>query len=350
MVDIYDEIGHIKNVLSQGPSPTKWERDAKLLARFYASEGMKKSEAKQILTKKCETYCKETFNRFRDYKRLNKAIDEAYKMNKQGKPLRAIKELVISKEVLDWFLGLEDNFEISEEQAKEIALNRKVRVKSKPLNFARIRMLFTFYIWTLVQTDYVNVPNVHYLKGNMKRFKLDGDLPTGFSVNKEKNVLRDLGFLYINNKQGIDPVFIKEYDVFQIPITDENRVVITGDDMYNCGIWLEKQKFGYFVCENCGKEFPYKGKGKGEKKRKYCEDCYKILYRKKTPLVSNDKKDRICVDCGKSFTVIKENNWKTIRCLDCREKRRKELQHKAYLKRKEKTELEKISHIDDNND
>ena len=49
MVDIYDELGHIKNILANGLDGVKWQRDDKLLARFYASEGKKKSEVKKIL-------------------------------------------------------------------------------------------------------------------------------------------------------------------------------------------------------------------------------------------------------------------------------------------------------------
>ena len=42
---------------------------------------------------------------------------------------------------------------------------------------------------------------------------------------------------------------------------DENRVIITGSqndidgDLINCGEWLERQKYGTFTCQNCGKEF-----------------------------------------------------------------------------------------------
>ena len=329
MVDIYDELGYIKEVLSKGPSPTRWERDAKLLARFYASEGIKKSEAKQILTKKCETYCKETFNRYRDYKRLNKAIDEAYKMNKQGKKLRAIKEIVISKEVLDWFLNLDETFEISEEKALEITTGRKIKIKTKPLNFARVRMLFTLYVWTLIQSDYVNVPNVHYIKGCMKKFKTDADLSSSFSVNKEKDVLKDLGFLYINGKQGIDAIFINEYDVFKTPITEDNKIVIAGDDIYNCGFWLEKQKYGSYICEYCGREFAFKGKGKGEKSRKYCNDCFKELYGKM------ETKTKICVDCGNPFLASSLDNT-SVRCSNCQEEHRRKIKREYMRRVKEK--------------
>ena len=48
MIDIYDEIGYIKEVLEHGLSD-KWERDATLLVRYYKTLGMKKSEVRRNL-------------------------------------------------------------------------------------------------------------------------------------------------------------------------------------------------------------------------------------------------------------------------------------------------------------
>lgn len=45
MIDIYDEVGYIKNILVNGVSE-KWERDTILLTRFYKTQGLKKSEIK----------------------------------------------------------------------------------------------------------------------------------------------------------------------------------------------------------------------------------------------------------------------------------------------------------------
>ena len=45
MIDIYDEVGYIKNILVSGISE-KWERDAILLSRFYKAQGFKKAEIK----------------------------------------------------------------------------------------------------------------------------------------------------------------------------------------------------------------------------------------------------------------------------------------------------------------
>ena len=325
MVDIYDELGHIKNILANGLDGVKWQRDAKLLARFYASEGKKKSEVKKILREKCEKYAL-YYNHVVYFKVLNKIIDTAYKENKQGKPIRHITKIEIPKEAVDWFLNLEKNFTIDDEKKKNISKNRKRNITNHPINLNRTKMLFTFYIWTLVQKDYVRVPNVHYIKKYMKRFKEDANLPKSFSVNVEKNILSDLGLLYINGEQGIDPVFMVNYpEFFNVEITEKNRVILSGDDMYNCGLWLEKQKFGSFVCQNCGREFPFKGKGKGEKTRKYCEECSKLLYGKM------EVKEKICVDCGKNFTTP-AHDTRSIRCYECQREHKKQLQKKRLEK------------------
>lgn len=343
MVDIYDEVGYIKEILEHGIDDIKWERDAKLLARFYAGQGMKKSEVKVILKEKCKRTVK-NFNEYRDYKRLNKRIDEAYKMEKNGIPLRETREIIISRQILDWFLNLESTFEISDEKIKEEYNNRKVKLSKKPINFNRTKVLFTLYIWTRIQEGYVTVPNVHYLKKYIKRFKDDACVTSNFSVNKELDILGDLRLIKIifsqknkNNEKGTIPQFMEDSpEIFKKDIPLEDKIIIKGIDLYKCGDWLAKQKFGFFTCQNCGKEFPFKGKGKGEKKRKYCDDCYKLLYRHKTKIIDGDPTKRICVDCGRTFYVTNENNHKSIRCADCQEKRDKESKQRYRNKQKEK--------------
>ena len=325
MVDIYDELGHIKNILANGIDDMKWQRDASLLAKFYAETGVKKSEAKKIIREKCEKYSK-NYNHIQYFKKLNKIVDTSYKEIKDGKQIRHITEVIISQEVLDWFLGLENNFIINDEKKNEIEKNRKVKIGNKPLTFNRVKMLFTLYIWTLIQTDYVNVPNIHYLKKYMAKFKKDADLPKTFSINKEKNILYDLGLLYINGNQGIDVVFIRDnHDIFDKEITKNNKIVISGEDLYNCGLWLEKKKYGSYICQNCGREFPFKGKGRGEKSRKYCDDCFQELYGKKSKI------EKICVDCGKPFPVDGLDR-KSVRCYNCQLEYEK-IMNREYVKK-----------------
>ena len=54
-------------------------------------------------------------------------------------------------------------------------------------------------------------------------------------------------------------------------------MVLKGEDLYKCGYWLEKQKMGSFICQNCGKEFAHYSKSKQEMGRKYCKKCSEIV-------------------------------------------------------------------------
>ena len=125
MIDIYDEVGYIKTVLQDGLSE-KWERDATLLTRYYKSQGEKKSEVKKKLKEKCEHSRNFVYQPYVMYKRLNKVIDNAWK---KEIPLREIREIIIPREVVDWFLNLEKSVVLTvstillSQSSNNIALN-----------------------------------------------------------------------------------------------------------------------------------------------------------------------------------------------------------------------------------
>ena len=315
MINIYDEVGHIKNVLENGFS-RRWQEDAKLLVKYYRNNGEKKKDIKEKIKKKCEMYIPE-YNKFTMFNTVNKIVESAWK---DKTPLREIKQVEISKEVLNWFLNLEKQ-KVSEEQLKEIK-NKKPNshVTLKFWNFNKVKMLFTLYIWALIQKNYLENYWMIQIERYGKQFKEDANLPSGFNILKESNNLYDLGYIFINSYRNIDIKF-REFDVFKIPITDENRIVISGKDLYKCGYWLEKQKMGSFICQRCGKEFAYKTKNKN---RKYCDDCSNII--------QNNLANKIvinCCDCGKEIIILKKNQC---RCKSCQEERNKNL-HKLRQKR-----------------
>lgn len=132
MIDIYDEVGYIKTVLQDGLSE-KWERDTTLLIRYYKSQGERKSEVRKKIKEKCEHSKKFRYDSLVDFKRLNKIIDNAWK---KEIPLREIKEIVISKEVVDWFLSLEHNVILSDEQVATLKKSRpNVTIKNNIINW-----------------------------------------------------------------------------------------------------------------------------------------------------------------------------------------------------------------------
>ena len=177
------------------------------------------------------------------------------------------------------------------------------------MNERRIRFLFTLFVWSKIQENYLEKYNMHYLRGYEKKFKENADLNSSFNLKNERNLLFDLGYININHALGIDAIFMNN-DVFKIPVTDENRIVLSGEDLYNCGYWLEKQKYGYYVCQNCGKEVLKKNRPKGGRPNKYCPECAKIFK-------ENIKKRYFCEKCGKEI----EHNSVTIRihnlCAEC---------------------------------
>ena len=105
--------------------------------------------------------------------------------------------------------------------------------------------------------------------------------------------MSDLGFIEVNRASGIKAVFM-DLPVFQIPVTDKNRILLGGDDLYNCGYWLKKQRNGYFICQNCGKEVANdkKPNGKGGRPPKYCKEC-------ELNIRNERKEDHHCKKCGK---------------------------------------------------
>lgn len=358
MIDIYDEVSYIKEVLEHGFSE-RWERDALLLARYYRSIGMKKSEVKNIIKEKAERYVK-SYRKYKDYPRANKMVDIAYK--KDFIPLREIKSINIPVETVSWFLSLEGKYKIPEEKVLELKKNRKgLKITEYPMNFNRIKFLFTLYVWTRIQENYLDKPYMHYLGNYTKRFKHDADLGSSFSINKEKDLLHDLGLIYVNFSQGIDCRFIKENKTLAIGCGDwieqffhEEKLdrdklgecfVLKGIDLYEPGYWLTKQKFGSFVCQRCGKEFAHYNDTKQEKKRKYCKECAKEIERHKG---LEDTKIIQCIDCGKDIKVSVKGNH-TQRCENCKKMHNKERMAKNVINQRKKLKLLEDSDFIDNN-
>lgn len=334
MIDIYDEVGYIKEVLEHGFSD-RWMRDAALLIKYYKScdPPYKKAKVKEIIKDKCKRYVPD-YNEYTYFGKINRLVDGTWKNWKVDKEhpensskLREIKYIEFPREVLDWFLNL-DQFEISSEEAQRLSEFRKVNVKEHPITMDRAKYLFTLFVWTKIQEQYLDKPNVHYLKKFQKKFRQDAHLKQSFSMQKERNLLYDLGLIYINHAIGVVTTFMESWE-FKVPVTDENRVVISGDDLYNCGHWLEKQKYGFYVCQRCGKEFAYPPKRKPAPERKYCPECSYIMSH-------NVKGTRtiICKDCGTVFEVPSSNR-RTIRCKECQEEHDK-IYHREVMQKKSK--------------
>ena len=326
MIEIYDEEGYIKEVIEHGLSSDRWMRDLTLLVRYWKGEGkevyISKKRVKDKAREKCQRYVR-GWNDNIHYKNFNTVFEAAWK-NKE--PLRKIKSIEFTEDVLNWFLGLE-SLEISEDKVKELkAVRPKVTIKKQVMNERRVRFLFTLFVWSKIQENYLEKYNMHYLRGYEKKFKKNADLNSSFNLKNERNLLFDLGYININHALGIDAIFMNN-DVFKIPVTDENRIVLSGEDLYNCGYWLEKQKYGYYVCQNCGKEVLKKNRPKGGRPNKYCPDCMKKIIDGVTLDLKEERVESVCEICGREIGKISKYAPKKM-CYQCRDKLRSDAQKK----------------------
>ena len=303
-----------------------------LLVKYWKSQGYSKKQVKEWCIDKCVKYVK-NFNPIKDGPDLKKSIDKVWRdwKTKGDNPskLREIDYVEFSKEVLDWFLGLEDNFIITEEERKRInELRAPTKVKRTPMNFNRIKVLFTLYIWSLIQKEYMAGGwNYFNLDDWYPKLKKDSDLPTSYNILNERNILEDLGFLKTTEK-NVDVILelFDKFDVFNIDVTDKNRIRLEGEDLYNCGYWLAKQKYGTFICENCGKEFVKKKISKNNI-LKYCSKCAKELK-------NHTQETKFCINCGAELEYGIFVHRKRDRCPLCQREYRKEQDRLRKIKRK----------------
>ena len=304
-----------------------------LLVKYWKSQGYSKKQVKEWCIDKCVKYVK-NFNPIKDGPDLKKSIDKVWRdwKTKRDNPskLREIDYVEFSKEVLDWFLGLEDNFIITDEERKRInELRAPTKVKRTPMNFNRIKVLFTLYIWSLIQKEYMAGGwNYFNLDDWYPKLKKDSDLPTSYNILNERNILEDLGFLKTTEK-NVDVILelFDKFDVFNIEVADKNRIRLEGEDLYNCGLWLKKQKFDWFICEECGRVV-FEIKSHLGPKRRYCKKCA-LKLKNEAAL-----RPKFCVDCGKELEIKANMKIRRYRCPECQEKRRREMEHERYERKK----------------
>ena len=230
--------------------------------------------------------------------------------------LRTINSIGFSKEVLNWFLNLEQTCVIDDEKKLKMQEMRSpARISNHPMTFTRTRFLFTLFVWACIQSNYAN-GLYHNIDKSIKKLRLDGDLPSSFNILNERNILEDLGFIRTTDK-NVDLLldFIEKESVFSIPVTKENEIKLEGLDLYDCGKWLEKQKYGSFTCQYCGEEIVHYSNKPNEKRRKYCKKCAKILK-------SHNLRKKYCIDCGEELLEL-TNGRRRIRCALCQDAFRK---------------------------
>ena len=226
-----------------------------LLIKYWKSppELKSKKEIKKLAINKCVMYVPH----FKDSQvkrapEINKMVERVWKDWKidgdNPSKLRTINSIGFSKEVLNWFLNLEETCVIDDEKKLKMQEMRfPARISNHPMTFTRTRFLFTLFVWACIQSNYAN-GLYHNIDKSIKKLRMDGDLPTSFNVLNERNILEDLGFIRTTDK-NVDLLldFIEKEPVFSIPVTKDNEIKLEGLDLYDCGKWLEKQKYGSFI-------------------------------------------------------------------------------------------------------
>lgn len=219
--------------------------------------------------------------------------------------------------MLDWFLKLSETSLTCEDLEALRERRPNVKITKNPINVRRMQFLFTLFVWVKVQENYLERPNrIYWSDKDRKRFKQDAGLTASFSLKNERNLLYDMGYIDINHGLGIIPKFM-ENDVFKIPVTDKNRILLGGDDLYNCGNWLKSQKYPHYRCENCGKIVFYKPNKAGGRPPKYCKDCAKVIGKKKIFKKGENLKKARCSKCGKEIEINKFSNTSFVLCREC---------------------------------
>ena len=294
-----------------------------LLIKYWKSppESKSKKEIKKLAINKCVMYVPH----FKDSQvkrapEINKMVERVWKDWKidgdNPSKLRTINSIGFSKEVLNWFLNLEETCVIDDEKKLKMQEMRSpARISNHPMTFTRTRFLFTLFVWACIQSNYAN-GLYHNIDKSIKKLRLDGDLPTSFNVLNERNILEDLGFIRTTDK-NVDLLldFIEKEPVFSIPVTKDNEIKLEGLDLYDCGKWLEKQKYGSFTCQYCGEEIVHYSNKPNEKRRKYCNKCATILK-------SHNLRKKYCIDCGEELLEL-TNGRRRIRCALCQDAFRK---------------------------
>lgn len=287
-----------------------------LLVKYFKSQNPrpKKSKLKEELIEKCKKYVPD-FDIIQDGPKTKAYIDKIWVQWKvdgdNPSKLRIISHIDITREEVNWFLNLQDNFVIDDELKLSIQEKRfPAKVGNKPMTFTRIKFLFTLFIWTKIQNEYMGYGIYHDLDECKAKLRKDANLPAGFNILNERNILEDLGFVKTTDK-NVDTlaVFFENEPVFKTKLTDENRVTLSEEDLYNCGLWLEKQKYGSFVCDCCGNEFAYYSNKPNEKKRKYCKACAKKIK-------THNPRKKYCIDCGEELLELVSGRRRE-RCSHC---------------------------------
>ena len=202
-------------------NPDCWRKDLALLVKYFKSQNPrpKKSKIKEELIEKCVRYVPD-FDKIQDAPKTKAYIDKVWREWKvdgdNPSTLRIINHIDITKEELDWFLNLSESFTIDNDLKLSIQEKRfPAKIGNHPMTFTRVKFLFTLFIWTKIQNEYMGYGIYHDLDSCKAKLRKDADLPASFNILNERNILEDLGFVKTTDK-NVDTlaIFFEKEPVF----------------------------------------------------------------------------------------------------------------------------------------
>lgn len=244
----------------------------RLLVKYFSGLGWKPKAIKQKISELWINY-----NPYVDFKFLNKTI--ASVRRKKDYDLVDIDSVKVSKEAMDWFAQMKDTD--SKDWCNPIP-NARVSISERSegkLGFSACKLMFVYYIWVQIQSQYKKGNPCWINMDNTKRRLIqEAHLPSWKKIFEQRCILYDWGLIFDPmwmSCQG-DPFYMSFVDL--IPQGEETIEV----DFENPRKWFE----GYF------KETDMKEKKALTNK---CPKCGK--YFKRNP--HNHMPDCLCPECAK---------------------------------------------------
>lgn len=256
--------------------------DINLLIKYYDIQGLKPKAIRSEIERLWVNY-----NQWVDGPWLTQQIAKVRK--RKDKYMVDIESVKVSKEALDWFaqMMLTD----SDEWNNPIP-NARVAISERSeglLGFGACKLMFVYYIWVLIQSQYKKSNPAWVNVANTKRRLLkEAHFNTYKKVREQYCKLYDWGLLYdpdimsyYRRYENNDPLYMSFYDL--IPSGEETIEV----DFENPRKWFED----YFKQSDYVEKIPLTNK---------CPICGKFFVRK------SHRRDECCPDCRR----IKERDKK----------------------------------------
>lgn len=277
MRKVFNEISRVEDILENGlelgrtyPSISRDKYNGKvfftgtgdlyLVIKYFSRLGYKPKKIAEEIKKLIPYYDEYDWE-------LNNFIDRSIRKIRATKDyeLHDVKPIKVSKECLDYFVNLQN------------APYREDTNLRREMSQTVIKIMFVFYVWTLVQKQFgkENWRVVDYTRESRRLLKAANARPKF-----------ELGLLGAVEDTGTAELYFSYTRIYHT-YTDKTPEFEEGDlevDLDNIGIWFEEQvgwknereKETHYFCSVCGKPM------KTNRKNQVCDKCKKRINREKS--------------------------------------------------------------------